>query len=275
MPAGAPSREQIRPREGVRDEERPGGRVAVNSAVVGPDALLNPLLRPLKGLGRRLYSYNPESRTVLRFVRRVAAERGRSRLRVLDVGCGYGKLLRLLLDLGHDAVGVDVNREIVEDNAARGLPCLPISQLPEEAEFDLVIMSHLIEHFAPEALLNLLERYLDRVAPGGFLLVSTPLYSRHFFDDFDHVKPYHPAGLLMVFGAGSAQVQYYGRTRLELADLSYRRSMLRAIHWRARFLGSPTRLLLHAVDLASAAAYFASFKLIAKKDGWIGLFRKI
>jgi hypothetical protein len=57
--------------------------------------------------------------------------------------------------------------------------------------------------------------------------------------------------------------------------LSYRRSMLRAIHWRARFLPSPTRLLLHTTDLVSAMLYFASFKLIAKKDGWIGLFRKI
>jgi len=61
-------------------------------------------------------------------------------------------------------------------------------------------MSHIIEHFAPHDLLPFIDSYLHRLQPGGRLIICTPLLTKNFYNDFDHVKPYQPVGIGMVFG---------------------------------------------------------------------------
>jgi predicted SAM-dependent methyltransferase len=65
-------------------------------------------------------------------------------------------------------------------------------------------MSHVIEHFSPKDLIPFLDDYLDRLKVGGRLVIAIPLLTPYFYDDFDHVKPYHPMGILMVFCADRA-----------------------------------------------------------------------
>jgi len=48
----------------------------------------------------------------------------RSGRRVLDVGCGYGRLLALLQAAGLEPTGVDLNPEIVAANRKAGLSCI-------------------------------------------------------------------------------------------------------------------------------------------------------
>ncbi len=99
--------------------------------------------------------------------------------RVLDVGCGTGRMGHLLRSQkGCSVVGVEVEKDSVAqastlyDRVIRAdLDAVDQLDLPEDS-FDCVILGDVLEHIKdPPRLLSLAARHL---APGGFLLVSTP-----------------------------------------------------------------------------------------------------
>ena len=195
---------------------------------------------------------------------------------VLDVGCGYGRYLKPLREQGIEALGVDVNPEIVRRNQGAGLR----SMLPDEFQASgtrarVLLLSHVIEHFAPRDLLQFLDRWLDHLDDGGELVIATPLLSVHFYDDFDHVKPYQPEGLRMVFAGGDAQVQYCSRHRMELVEVVFRRSPWRATLSSALYRGGPAAWPLQLANLVAAVLFRVSFGLLGRKTGWIGRFKKL
>lgn len=196
--------------------------------------------------------------------------------KLLDVGCGYGRNLRVLQAKGFDAIGVEVNPAIVKAAVASGLPCKTVEDFEHDTQlFDVLVMSHIIEHIPPRELLGFMDSYLDRLQIGGHLVIATPLMSNNFYDDFDHVRPYQPLGLLMVFGKSAAQVQYYARNRLELCDIWFRRGPWRLNYSRLRFAKGRRRHLMQLIDLTSAFLFKLSFGLLGRTDGWVGLFRKL
>ena len=196
--------------------------------------------------------------------------------RILDVGCGYGRNLDLLLTAGYaNTIGVEINAEIVKNNKERDIPCLTVDEFNQfGGEYDIILMSHVIEHFAPTELKMFMDEYLDHLVPGGYLVIATPLLSDGFYDDFDHVKPYQPMGIQLVFGENKAQVQYYSRNKLILKDLWFRKSPYCISFSRSNYFKTSATYLLHLVNFISAIAFFISIKIIGKKDGWIGIFQK-
>jgi SAM-dependent methyltransferase len=219
-----------------------------------------------------LITTNWEQGRVIAFVQRAVGRGGT----VLDVGCGYGRNLKSLRASGIDAIGVEINSEIVKAVVASGLPCRTVEELERDTTtFDTLLMSHVIEHFAPRALFDFMDGYLDRLKSDGHLVIATPLMSNNFYDDFDHVRPYQPLGILMVFGRGTAQVQYYARNRLELCDIWFRRGPWRLNYSRLRFAKGRMRHLMQSIDLACALLFRTSFGLLGRTDGWVGLFKKI
>jgi SAM-dependent methyltransferase len=227
----------------------------------------------IRAIYRWAISDSKEPAVVLSFV--VRSRDAAMPCRVLDVGCGYGRYLRWLGERGFEAVGVDANAEVVQANRAAGLTC----RTPEELAaaggiFDVVLMCHVIEHFRPDELISFMDQYLDRLRPGGHLVVATPLLSSSFYDDFDHVRPYQPIGLDMVFGDRTAQVQYYARNRLQLKDLWFRRSPWRPAYVRARYIRSPMTRVVQLAELGAALAFRLTGGLLGRTDGWVGLFQK-
>src|SRR4051812_35992254 len=76
------------------------------------------------------------------------------RARLLDVGCGYGRNLEIAASIC-SCIGVDVNPEAVQANNRRGLESYLPDKLPRsELGFDVILMSHVVEHFAPVDLLE-------------------------------------------------------------------------------------------------------------------------
>ena len=226
----------------------------------------------LKNIYLSVTDSKAESRALLRLIGNHAAYDAK----VLDVGCGFGRILDCLLSGGYRNIkGVEINPETVRANQLRGLDCVTVDEFNRtEDKFDVILMSQIIEHFLPEALRDFIDAYLDRLVPGGILVIATPLLTEYFYDDFDHIKPYSPTSILQVFGERKAQIQYYSRNKVRLNDLIYRRSHFRPSFFRGIYLKGLPYYLLKGVTFLSAIAYHLSFGFIGKKDGWIGVFQK-
>jgi 2-polyprenyl-3-methyl-5-hydroxy-6-metoxy-1,4-benzoquinol methylase len=100
-----------------------------------------------------------------------AALRGR----LLDIGCGGGVFMERMRSLGWEVEGVDVDAAAVDNARSKGLNIhlgdLQECQFPD-GSFDVVTMSHLIEHVEdPQRLLRECHRILK---PSGRLVAVTP-----------------------------------------------------------------------------------------------------
>src|ERR1700680_4043459 len=105
------------------------------------------MLALLRSLHQGTQHLDGEARHILRLLRATGTDTG---LRVLDVGCGYGRMLRLMIASGCDAAGVEINPEIVETNRKAGLRCWTAEEFKRTTEqFDVILMAHVIEHFSP------------------------------------------------------------------------------------------------------------------------------
>lgn len=68
-----------------------------------------------------------------------------------------------------------------------------ITELPyEDNFFDLIHSSHVVEHLAPQELYDFLKDADRCLRPGGYLIISAPLFWTEFYDDLSHLKPYNP-----------------------------------------------------------------------------------
>jgi 2-polyprenyl-3-methyl-5-hydroxy-6-metoxy-1,4-benzoquinol methylase len=116
-------------------------------------------------------------------------------VRIVDVGCGFGHLIRYLCQLGYTSVGgveldESLHREAVENVG-------PICEFVERGEgrdfllgradaFDVVTLIDVIEHFPLEEAAAMLRAIHHALRPGGFTILRTPnmanllgVYSRH------------------------------------------------------------------------------------------------
>ena len=229
----------------------------------------------IKNFIRELQVYRDEEKKILDFVAHASGSRKNSADLILDVGCGFGRNLKLLKDAGFNVLGVEVNPVTVAANRAAGLPCCTPDELDRELQkrgqkVSGLLFSHVIEHFAPEPLLAFMNAYLEKLATGGWVVIATPLMSKTFFDDFDHVRPYPPESLELVFcGGDSKQMQYGSKHRLVLQDLWFRK-----VPWRWKFVAShytKRGLRLAAwVNLLCVLIFRLSGSRLGRKDAWVG-----
>ncbi len=226
----------------------------------------------LDSLHDKIQNLDGETQQVMRLVSAACAASGG---RVLDVGCGHGRMLALLHAAGFEATGVEINPKIVASVRKAGLRCLSLDELNRsDDQYDVLLMAHIIEHFSPDDLLRFMDAYLDRLKPGGRLVIATPLMTEYFYDDFDHIRPYQPSGIQMVFGEGTPQVQYSSRNKLTLQELWFRRSPKRISYARARYLPTRGSWALLALDFLASAAFLLSARLFGTVNGWVGVFEK-
>ncbi len=194
---------------------------------------------------------------------------------ILEVGCGYGDKIRLLSSAGYNVTGVDMNPAIVDANLQNGMSCLSVDDLEaSDDSYNVLLMSHIIEHFTPKNLLEFMDSYLHRLKSEGHLIILTPLQSPHFYWDFDHVRPYHPFGINMVFGGKVEQVQYYSENKLELKDIWFRRTPIQLYFFPGLYLKRYSKIP-STINLLMAVLFRISFGWVGKVDGWMGLYRKI
>lgn len=98
---------------------------------------------------------------------------GRGRL--LDVGCGNGKFVKMASDLGWYAEGIDMDEIAVNHGVEQGLRLTKMNVMDVcsiSHAWDVITMAHVIEHMHDPV--ELMRRCRGRLKPGGKLWLATP-----------------------------------------------------------------------------------------------------
>ena len=108
--------------------------------------------------------------------------------RVLDAGCGTGRITVRLAELGYDAVGVDVDRTMLAV-AEHESPELDwrhgdLASFDLEQTFDLVLLAgNIIPLLEPGTLRDVAGRLAHHLAPGGVIVCGFGLDAAHLPGD--------------------------------------------------------------------------------------------
>lgn len=144
---------------------------------------------------------------------------------VIDIGCGRGEFLELLREAGVPAFGADMDPGMVARARSKGLDVRQEDGLETLASQDdgsvgAVFAAQLIEHLPYERVITFLRLSLQKLAPGGMLILETvnphaPGALKNFWFDLTHQHPVFPEVLLTLCraaGFGSAYVFHPGGT---------------------------------------------------------------
>jgi SAM-dependent methyltransferase/predicted nucleic acid-binding Zn-ribbon protein len=163
--------------------------------------------------------------------------------RVVDLGAGRGEMLDLLAEAGIDAVGVDLDQEMVHRAVAKGrkVECADaLDFLEQQADGSLgaIFSAQFVEHLQPRVLLHLLRVARTKLGPGGVIVTETvnphsPRALKAFWADLSHVHPLFPESLVMwhrligytrarvVFPCGTGDLSDDLRTQGEFAVVAF------------------------------------------------------
>jgi 2-polyprenyl-3-methyl-5-hydroxy-6-metoxy-1,4-benzoquinol methylase len=128
---------------------------------------------------------------------------------VLDIGCGRGEFLELLLEKGIKAIGVDINEDMVAYCQDRGLPVLRIDALRyledlEDNQLGSIFGAQVIEHLATAEMIQMIRLAYSKLMPGGCIVLETVnlytliIFANQFYMDPSHNKPVHPETLKFI-----------------------------------------------------------------------------
>ena len=193
---------------------------------------------------------------------------------VLDLGCGRGEFLALLLEQRIDARGIDTNAEAVERCRARGLDVAQadaleyVETLPD-ASLGGLFSAQVVEHLEAEYLMRVLDEVNRALRPGSRVVLETinPACWVAFFSayvrDPTHRHPLHPDTLTYLLQAsGFVDVEIVYSTPVDdegklqrvdidsLPDISASRALAETINQHTERLNS---LLFTYQDYAAVA----------------------
>jgi SAM-dependent methyltransferase len=196
----------------------------LDDAELQPDELAR-VLRDLARFNGAMFGHRP----VIAFLLRAAARAGQGRpLTVLDVGCGYGDLLRAVrrafdrrglpirligLDLSRETVRIAQEATDVGDNIAYHAGDVFAFRPPEPVD---VVVSSLLTHHMSDDMIAAFLRFMEQTARRGWLI----------YDLQRHIVPYAFIGLIGKLTRLHPMVIHDGR-------ISVARSLTRA-EWNER-----------------------------------------
>jgi glycosyltransferase involved in cell wall biosynthesis/SAM-dependent methyltransferase len=137
---------------------------------------------------------------------------------VLDLGCGRGEMVSLLLEAGVDVMGVDLDSSMVNRGQAKGLPVVLGDALEHlrnvpPGSLGAVTSFQFVEHLPLDVLVEVMAQSLRALRQGGLVVAETvnPHSARAlkaFWLDLTHRHPIYPeAALMLARSAGFATAE--------------------------------------------------------------------
>ena len=140
---------------------------------------------------------------------------------VVDIGCGRGEMLELLVGAGYTAIGVDMDTNMVELCRSKGLPVVQddgihFLEVTEDDSLRGIFCAQVVEHLLTSELERLVELSHRKLVSNGVLVIETinprSLFSlgNHFFADVSHIRPVHPETLRFIceqIGFGNVELE--------------------------------------------------------------------
>jgi O-antigen chain-terminating methyltransferase len=138
---------------------------------------------------------------------------------VIDLGCGRGEFLELLLERGIDSYGVELSKDMMLLCKELGLEVYLEDALDHLNNLDAgsvggIFCSQFVEHLPPYRLVRFLELAFSRLQPGGVFAAETvnpqclSVFANHFYMDLSHRNPVHPKTLrFMMETVGFADIR--------------------------------------------------------------------
>jgi len=171
---------------------------------------------------------------------------------IAEVGCGYGRFLHWLRELGYrNTCGVDSSPEMVAHAARLGIAGVKQGDVVKFLEehpgaFERIFAIDVMEHFKKEEVLPFLDACLSALKAGGMLVIETVNaegfgWGRLRHGDFTHEYAYTPNSLSQLLLASGFSSPSFCPVRPFGAGW---RALLRRLSWRiVEQLG---RVYLHA-----------------------------
>jgi SAM-dependent methyltransferase len=104
--------------------------------------------------------------------------RSSTRLSILDAGCGTGKLMTLLAELG-EVSGIDASAQALEYCRQRGLSAVATVDLnawSPAASYDVITCIDVLCHESVRDIGSVLDRFRDGLRPNGVLILNLPAF---------------------------------------------------------------------------------------------------
>ena len=197
----------------------------------------------------------------------------------VDLGCGDGRLLRLVADTGYEVLGLDVDKtSVTTARLASGCPVITLDELPSfSGQASVVHLGDVLEHVADPA--EVIRGAITLLGPGGLLLAQGPLEANR--SPFNFIlalvallrrsvpvsdPPYH---VHLVSPRG----QEWFFQRLGFETIEYR---LSDISWPApaafkpSLLTNPRRLALYVCRRLSSAVRPLAPRLLSNRFRYVG-----
>jgi len=124
--------------------------------------------------------------------------------KMLDIGCGYGRILKLFDMMGFEVQGIDVHDtavEYVKSNMGYPIKKINLFDLSPTAKFDFLVLNHFVEHVPdPKVLIT---KVKDLLSEDGLLFIETPWaddggHYDHRYRDIYHTLFFNHLSLLLM-----------------------------------------------------------------------------
>lgn len=197
------------------------------------------------------------------------------KLSILDYGCGEGRILKEINKTEYNLTGVEINQDYITALTNDGFTIYtPEKIFNGYLLFDIIIISHVIEHMDPNELYKIIPEICNLLKENGVIIIISPILGERFYYDFTHIKPYYPQSIRHIFGQKKSLMSKESLSLIELTDVYFFKDPYKTRKWRSYYFGSrPLRYFTFSINFVFSLLWFITKGLIGAHASWLGVYK--